>query len=419
MGRSPREFVDNYYAKLAESIFDNRKKGLKGSIDIKFRRKDGSEMWARISSSPRFTDGIFDGVLEMLTDVTDDKRTALKIAWLASFPESSPDPIIEINRYGRISYSNQIANNLFPDLRTAGLGHPFLAEINTIFAQLHKRGDTVASRELWVGASCYEQVFSYHIEADILRIYGRDVTRRRQVEEELKSAKAQAELYVDLMGHDINNMNQTAIGYLELALQELETEKKLRMDDKALLEKPMQSLANSSALIDNVRKLQKLMMQDIKTKPIDLQNILREVEGTSFHSDDRDVTINIQHVSGYSVEANELLKDVFVNLISNAVKHSDREKPLTVNVKVEAVNENDHKYYRCMVEDNGPGIPDEMKNKLFNRFQRGTTQAHGKGLGLYLVRTLVDGFHGIVWVEDRVPGDYTKGARFVIMLPSV
>jgi signal transduction histidine kinase len=43
----------------------------------------------------------------------------------------------------------------------------------------------------------------------------------------------------------------------------------------------------------------------------------------------------------------------------------------------------------------------------------------GKGLGLYLVGTLVHDFQGKIWVEDRVPGDPAKGARFVVMLPDV
>ena len=245
-----------------------------------------------------------------------------------------------------------------------------------------------------------------------------DITERIRAEEALKDSKQQAELYVDLMGHDINNMNHSAMGYLELALQALETEKRLKLDDKVLIERPMQSLANSSALIGNVRKLQKLMTDGVKTKPTDLNKIFRELEATSFHLDDRDVLINIQHVPGIMVEANELLKDVFLNLITNAIKHSDMEKPLTINMKVEPVNENGRKYYRCMFEDNGPGIPDELKGKLFHRFQRGATRAHGKGLGLYLVRTLVEGYHGRVWVEDRVSGDHKQGSRFVVELPA-
>jgi signal transduction histidine kinase len=246
----------------------------------------------------------------------------------------------------------------------------------------------------------------------------REITERKRAEEAMKEAKQQAELYVDLMGHDINNLNHSAMGYLELALQTLEAEKRLKLDDKVFIERPMQALANSSALINNVMKLQMLMTEGVKTKPTDLNAIFRDLETMSFHSEGRDVIINIPHMPGLIVKANELLKDVFVNLITNATKHSDIEKMLTVNVKVEPVNENGQKYYRCSVEDNGPGIPGELKGQLFNRFKRGRTKAHGKGLGLYLVRTLVEGYGGKVWVEDRVPGDHTKGARFMVMLPA-
>jgi len=84
-----------------------------------------------------------------------------------------------------------------------------------------------------------------------------------------------------------------------------------------------------------------------------------------------------------------------------------------------AVCDNGKEYIRISVEDNGPGISDEFKEKIFGRFSRGKTNAKGKGLGLYLIKSLVEDFHGKVWVEDRVPGDHAKGARFVVMLPAV
>ncbi len=65
------------------------------------------------------------------------------------------------------------------------------------------------------------------------------------------------------------------------------------------------------------------------------------------------------------------------------------------------------------------GIPDEQKEKIFERMMRGETRTMGTGLGLYLVKTLVDSYHGKVWVEDRVPGDYRKGSRFVVLIPAV
>jgi signal transduction histidine kinase len=56
---------------------------------------------------------------------------------------------------------------------------------------------------------------------------------------------------------------------------------------------------------------------------------------------------------------------------------------------------------------------------IFDRLKQGETKARGTGLGFYLVKTLVDGFGGSVSVEDRVPDDQTKGAKFVVMLPAI
>jgi signal transduction histidine kinase len=244
------------------------------------------------------------------------------------------------------------------------------------------------------------------------------VILRKRAEAELREAKAQAELYIDLMGHDINNMNQVALGFLELALQEIDKGKPLGADKRSLLETPLETLLNSSRLIGNVKKLQSARAGGLKTRKMDLGRVLEEVRNEHSKAPGREVAIGVAPAAGYLVTANELLRDVFSNLVGNAIKHSPPDRPLAVDIKVLKVAEQGKDYYVVMVEDNGPGISPWKKAELFSRLDREGRKYLVSGLGLSLARTLVEDFGGRTWVEDRVPGDYTQGARFVVLLPA-
>jgi signal transduction histidine kinase len=250
---------------------------------------------------------------------------------------------------------------------------------------------------------------------DGIVINTRPITERKRMEEELKDAKEKAELYLDLISHDINNVNQVAMGYLELANEALA----LGEEDKELVARPLEALKNSSALIENVRKLQKITEGGLKTDVIDLRGLLSKLMDDYRNVNGREVALNLEAGECCHVRANGLIRDVFANLIGNAVKHSPDDRRLEINIKIDKPAGDGERFCRVAIEDNGPGIPDNLKGKLFNRFQRGDTKAHGKGLGLYLVRSLVEDFRGRVRVEDRVPGDHAKGARFVVLLPAV
>jgi len=245
----------------------------------------------------------------------------------------------------------------------------------------------------------------------------RQVEVRKQAEEGLKEARAQAELYLDLMGHDISNMHQIALAQLELAQEAIAELGKLDRGDKELIDTPVETLRRSALLIDNVRKLQKLRAGEYKAETVDLGKLLADVAEENTKIPGTDVTIHYTPVNRCYVRANPLLKDVFANLLGNAIKHSNG--PATINIGVEKVTDNGSASYRVTVEDEGPGIPDDKKEEVFHRFKRGQTKARGTGLGLYIVRTLVESFHGRVEVEDRVPGDHRRGSRFIVYLPAL
>ncbi|HMK48346.1 MAG TPA: PAS domain-containing sensor histidine kinase, partial [Methanocella sp.] len=241
--------------------------------------------------------------------------------------------------------------------------------------------------------------------------YDRDISERKRAEKELLDAKSQAELYLDLMGHDISNMHQIALGYLEM-VRDMQPE----VSNREFLEKPMEVLQRSARLIKNVRKLQKLQGGEFRVQDVDVYAMLVEVWHEYGSIPGKTVTLNLNGEDHCLISANELLYDVFANLVGNAVKHTGDRADIVVNGDI--VAEGGRKYCRVSIEDDGPGIPDDFKPRIFNRRMEGTKHTKGMGLGLYLVKSLVDSYNGQVWVDDRVPGDHTKGAKFVVILPA-
>ncbi|MDQ3588249.1 MAG: sensor histidine kinase, partial [Actinomycetota bacterium] len=100
-----------------------------------------------------------------------------------------------------------------------------------------------------------------------------------------------------------------------------------------------------------------------------------------------------------------------LNLIENALAHTPPGTPVTVSVRSEgsaAVLE---------VSDRGPGVPDELRGRVFERFARGggdTGTAAGSGLGLAIVRAVADAHGGSVCLEEAEGG----GARFTLRVPT-
>ena len=247
---------------------------------------------------------------------------------------------------------------------------------------------------------------------DGIVITTRPITERKRAEEELKAAKLQAELYLDLMGHDINNMHQIALGYLELA-------REMNGDDAGneFIDKPVEVLQRSTRLIRNVRKLQQLQEGRLPIRMVDVCAVLTDVRREFGSVPGKNITLNINGGKDCHVLANELLHDVFANLVSNAIKHTGDRAEIVICLDERA--ENGSCNCRVTVEDNGPGIPDNFKARVFNRMLKGTDKEKGMGLGLYLVKSLVESYGGRVWAGDRVHGDYTKGAKFTVLLPAV
>jgi len=116
-------------------------------------------------------------------DITERKRMEERLAWLASFPEQNPNPVMELNLQGQVTYLNPVAERLFPDLRSLGLARPFLSGMETIVPQLQSGEQRFISREVSFSGTSYRQTIWYTPDRDLIRLYSTDITERVQAGE--------------------------------------------------------------------------------------------------------------------------------------------------------------------------------------------------------------------------------------------
>lgn len=121
------------------------------------------------------------------------------------------------------------------------------------------------------------------------------------------------------------------------------------------------------------------------------------------------VSLRTEITDGLEVQADELLRNVVWNLLSNSVEHNDSTSP---TVTVTAEERDDH--VRIEIADNGPGVPDELKEAIFRRNAVSVDNEVGSGFGLFFVDKMVQRYGGDIWIEDNDP----TGAIFVVTLPT-
>jgi signal transduction histidine kinase len=101
------------------------------------------------------------------------------------------------------------------------------------------------------------------------------------------------------------------------------------------------------------------------------------------------------------------MQQLFQNIISNAVNHNDKAEGVVVIDCVETPKD-----YTFSIADNGCGIAKEDQERIFNTFQSLTNNDKSSGLGLSIVKKIVDSYQGKIWVESEV----AKGTTFFIRL---
>jgi signal transduction histidine kinase len=149
-----------------------------------------------------------------------------------------------------------------------------------------------------------------------------------------------------------------------------------------------------------------LLRSEADRTPMHVRSVLEDQIDDVRTSHERAIVSIEAAIPDVMVLADDMLESVFRNVLNNAIVHNDKELP-EVSVAATA----DDEVVRVRVADNGPGIPDEQKRRIFDEGEKGL-DSDGTGLGLYLVQTLVERYGGAVWVEDNDP----EGSVLVVEL---
>ena len=217
----------------------------------------------------------------------------------------------------------------------------------------------------------------------------------------IKEAEERAAFYHSLLRHDIGNKNQVIMGYLELLM---DTE--LKKDQRELVEIAYNAIQSSNKLIKKVKEMQ-IASEERGHFPVNLHSMLEKiVREFSGEAEKRGMKIHYNPVNG-TVRGDELLREVFSNLVGNAIAHSGGK-----NITISGIN--GRKYVTVSIEDDGDGIPEYIRKSIFDRKVKGK-ESKGSGLGLYLVKTILDGYGGKIELKDRNGG----GTAFMVKLPKV
>ena len=231
--------------------------------------------------------------------------------------------------------------------------------------------------------------------------FQQDVTTRKEYETQLREQRDGLDTLNAMFRHDIRNDLQLVLSAVEMLRPHVDSA------GEEQLGTALTSIHQAIDLTRTARDMAEVLGRSgLDNEPIPLATVVREQVDEAV-SANQDANISVRGtIPQVDVLADGMLGSVFRNLLTNAIVHSDRAEP-TVEVTTTLTGEG----VRIEIADDGPGIPPDRRDAIFERGEKGA-DSDGTGLGLYLVRTLVESYGGSVHVEESDLG----GATFVVEL---
>lgn len=236
-------------------------------------------------------------------------------------------------------------------------------------------------------------------------------TQIRQANCRLQEEMAEKEEFLRAVSHDLNAPLRNIAGMTTLILMKWRDD--LPGDAAARLQRIQVNVDAQASLISELLELSRIRSRPQKRKLVNMSDLLRDLTGAfEYELKYRRIELHIDaSIPDLYVERNRI-RQVFQNLIDNAIKYMDRSEGGRIEIGYSRTD-GVHKF---SVADNGPGIDPEDRKQIFQVFRRSENAAVakvcGKGVGLALVKTVMANYGGRTWVESELG----RGATFFVTL---
>lgn len=409
---------------VAESL---RKPGLSETIEFRVLHADGSERTIESSANNLLDDPIIQGVVSTMRDISEKKKVQETITarerYYRSLIRNAADMVTVLDeslsfQWGSPSaaritgyspedaYGKRIIDFLHPDDRGPAQ-HDYdilLANPGMIITGerrfLHKDG-----AYHWHEAIMTNLLHDPYVRGIVVN--SRDITERKVIEEMLLVSNRELDSFATTVSHDLRTPLSLIEGYAQLMRAEGNTAE----ENEAYLKSIITAARRMDEMTESLLGYAQAGQAEGTAGPVEPLDIISDVlfeHSTEIEKGGIDIILG-EEFPTLSVDKVKL-RQVFANLISNAVKYlGDTTRP-----RIEIGSQAAHNTATLYVRDNGPGLDPSLKEEIFQPFKRFvTSRSPGLGIGLSTVKRAVEGWGGRIWIESE-PG---KGAIFYFTAP--
>lgn len=339
--------------------------------------------------------------------------------------ESAPDAVIIMDKNGIIKLINAQAEKLF-EYERKDLLHQ---SINLLIVDSNKNHDIDKGRLLSKLSQTHRLILDIsgrkkngsefpveinfsplQMEEELLvSVAIRDISDRKYIKE-LERKNKELEQFVYIASHDLQEPLNTITSFISLI--EEEQKDKLNEEGAAYIDYIRESANRMTMLITDILEYSRIGRKShFETMDCNqiVEQVIQDMTATLVENNAQITYDKLPVIRGYPIE----IRLLFQNLISNAVKF--RRKNISPLIKISVFDENE--YWHFVVEDNGIGINDKHKDKIFVIFQRlhNVRKYDGTGIGLAHCKKIIELHNGKIWVESTE----NVGSKFHLTLPKM